>query len=185
LKLEDVHGGGVGERRGCYAREKVVSKAIKCSWACGSLEQSTMSLVGSQAGVLCEMTTRAALADETPPPPKAPSPRRDVNQAAAAAWWGSICLHSHFLDDTATLQPRHMRRLAAFLRFLRESHYFARKYLVPYCLPVILLWFDIFRLVCIAICSCHLQQATPCLPKRWCSVSSLHPMKPDDQSLCL
>ena len=107
MKLEDVHGGSVGERRGCYAREKVVSKAIKCSWACGSLEQSTMSLVGSQAGVLCEMTTRAALADETPPPPKAPSPRRDVNQAAAAAWWGSICLHSHFLDDTATHHPRH------------------------------------------------------------------------------
>lgn len=61
--------------------------------------------VWSQAGVLCEMTTRA---DETQTPPPKPKERR---QPSPAAWWGTwSSMSSQPLADTATLTPRHPPR---------------------------------------------------------------------------
>ena len=89
----------------CEGRS-VMSSRIKCTCACGSLEQCTMCRdVVSQAGVLCEMTTRA---DETQTPPPKPKERR---QPSPAAWWGTwSSMSSQPLADTATLTPRHSPR---------------------------------------------------------------------------
>ena len=82
----------------CEGRS-VMSSRIKCTCACGSLEQCTMCRdVVSQAGVLCEMTTRA---DETPPPPKPKPKGRDVNQAPKHSGVQSIFTATR-PDDTAT-----------------------------------------------------------------------------------
>jgi len=76
--------------------------------------------VGSQAGVLCEMTTRA---DETDRRRRRPSPRRDVNQAMVGSAQSSQPLQ---LDDTATLQdtPRGLLSISPRISIVHESWHF-------------------------------------------------------------
>jgi hypothetical protein len=88
LKLEDVHFGGVGGVCDAMRGRSVVCRRVKWSFACGSLERCTMSGL-SQAGVLCEMTTRADETDRR----RRPSPRRDVNQAMVGSAQSSQPLH--------------------------------------------------------------------------------------------
>ena len=133
--------------------------------------------VGSQAGVLWEMTTRA---DETPPPPNKKA-QAQGETSSKQSMVGSSSLHSHLPDDTATHQPRQTHTPRSLLSTIRLP--------VPYCSPNFRIDFVVVGSLSFSIlASCRrytCNQATPCQSKRWCSVSSLLPMKPDEQSLCL
>jgi hypothetical protein len=134
--------------------------------------------VGSQAGVLWEMTTRA---DETPPPPNEAQAQAETSTKQSMV--GSSSLHSHLPDDTATHQPRQTH--TCMLRSFLSTITLPVEYWSPSCrIDSVVAGSLSFS----TIASCRhytCNRATPCLPKRWCSVSSLLPMKPDEQSLCL
>ena len=148
----------------------------------GMRQPGTVYNVGSQAGVLCEMTTRA---DETPPPKAQAQGETSTKQSMV----GSSSLHSHFLDDTATHLPRQDTYASSPSFDVSERRFICIRLPVSYMSPSRRSKFTVARSVSLStIASCRhytCNQATPCVPKRWCSVSSLPPMKPDGQSLCL